>query len=385
LQNVSVPPHVVHALPIEPNSSKCNISSNNKVKRKNIDIQNDFEAIKENLHLRAQRKTTRVATWNINNGFDHLAIASIMVKKDIDILALQEPRLSNSTKDDVWIATMRKELRKSKLELITTQFSYLVFDEQTSGAALASIIRQVSNVQGRLLSVTFKTDDLWEVHTVISIYAVTNPKSTRKYANSRNSRKDVSTKLTKALYDEIIYLRETFGEAPIIIVGDFQDSIHDDHRDNIVMTGKKMNPDGPLYSLVNEGFVSAYHKLFPNLQQVTRWNSSKSAGRHIDLQMMNSTAASLLQHIEIDDSFSRNHITSDHLIVIADYNIEKREQDIVDCYRKRINFRKIAGIKMKCTKHRSRLKNTTGKMAESGKYKSNEQAPYQLGRFIVCS
>jgi len=257
LQNDSMPPSAVHALPIEPKSSKCTMPSNIKVKRKNNAIQNDFEAIKEDLHLRAQRKITRIATWNINNGFDHLAIASIMVKKDIDILALQEPRLSNSTKDDVWIATMRKELRKSKLELITTQFSYLVFDEQTSGAALASIIRQVSNVQGRLLSVTFKTDDLWEVHTVISIYAVTNPKSTRKYANSRNSRKDVSTKLTKALYDEIIYLRETFGEAPITIVGDFQDSIHNDHRDNIGMTGKKMNPDGPLQLLVNEGFVSA--------------------------------------------------------------------------------------------------------------------------------
>ena len=37
--------------------------------------------IKTNLHSRAERKITRIATWNINNGFDHLAIASIMAKK----------------------------------------------------------------------------------------------------------------------------------------------------------------------------------------------------------------------------------------------------------------------------------------------------------------
>ena len=124
LQDVSEPHHAVHALPTKLIPSEHSIFSTNTVKRKNNDIQNDFEAIKKNLHLRAQRKITRIATWNINNGFDRWAIASIMVKKDIDIFALQEPRISNSTKDDVWIVTMRKELRKSKLELLTTQFSY---------------------------------------------------------------------------------------------------------------------------------------------------------------------------------------------------------------------------------------------------------------------
>lgn len=143
--------------------------------------------IKANLHSRAERKITRIATWNINNGFDHLAIASIMAKHDIDVLALQEPRISVSTKDDVWISTMRKELRKCKYELITSQFSYIIFDEQTSGAALASVVRQVSKVHGRLFSVTFTSNDVWEVHTIISIYAVTNAKSTKKYANSRKS------------------------------------------------------------------------------------------------------------------------------------------------------------------------------------------------------
>ena len=101
------------------------------IKRVNPSINNNaLTKIKENLHCRAQRKVTRIASWNINNGFDHLAIATIMAKNDIDILAIQEPRTSNSVKDDVWIATMKKELRNCKYELLTSKFSYLVFDEQ---------------------------------------------------------------------------------------------------------------------------------------------------------------------------------------------------------------------------------------------------------------
>ena len=303
-----------------------------------------------NLHSRAKRKITRIATWNINNGFDHLAIASIMAKKDIDILALQEPRISYSTTDDVWISTMRKELRKCKYEIITSQYSYLIFDEQTAGPALASIIRQSSQINGRLLSVTFKSNDIWEVHTVISLYAVTNAKSGKKYARSQNSRKAVSAKLTKALNDEICYLQETFGDAPITIVGDYQDTVYSDSRDNIGIIGRKPNPKGPLQLLLNLGFQSAFHMKHPNKQQVTRWNGSINAGRHIDLQMLNDSAASLLVTVKIDDTDIRNHITSDHLIIIADYNIQKVEQVIIDSYRTKINFRKIAGIKMKCKK-----------------------------------
>ena len=322
-------------------------SSANKTKKDNPNMLND---VKANLHSRAERKITRIATWNINNGFDHLAIASIMAKNDIDILALQEPRISHSTIDDVWISTMRKELRKCKYEIITSQFSYIIFDEQTSGAALASIIRQNSKVHGRLLSVTFKSNDVWEVHTVISLYAVTNAKSGKRYANTRNSRRDVNLKLTKALLDEIHFLQETYGNAPITVVGDFQDTIHSDWRDNIGLVGRKMHSNSPLHMLLNLGFQSAYHLLYPNQEQVTRWNGSQSAGRHIDLQMLNDAAAKLLLTIKIDNKEIRNYITSDHLIVTADYNIEKVEQCIIDSYRTKINFRKIAGIKMKCEK-----------------------------------
>ena len=313
-------------------------------KQSNISI---FNKVKNNLHLRAQQKITRIANWNINNGFDHLAIATIMAKNDIDILAIQEPRTSTSPKDDVWIATMRKELRKCKYELITSKFSYLIFDEQTSGASLASIIRHESKVQGRILSITFKSNDMWEVHTVISIYAVTNPNSTNKYAHSKNSRKDTNKKVTKALLDEITYLRRVYGEAPITVTGDFQDTLYSDTRDNIGITGKKMNANGPLQLLIDEGYTSAYHSLHPNTQQVTRWNNTKTAGRHIDIQMMNPSAASLLSNITIDSTIAQNHIKSDHLLVVADYKIQKTEQDIVNNYRMRINFNKISRIKMR--------------------------------------
>ena len=244
---------------------------------------------------------------------------------------------------------MRKELRKCKYELLTSQFSYLIFDEQTSGAGLASIIRHEIKVQGRLLSVTFRTDDIWEAHSVISLYAVTNPMSSHKYAHSRSSRKDINKKVTKALLEEINYLRKTYGEAPIIVIGDFQDTFLTDKRVNIGTTGKQMNPDGPLQLLINEGFISAYHTLHPNIQQVTRWNSSKTAGRHIDLQMMNASAATLIQSTTIGSSIAENLLKSDHLIVVADYRITKNEQDIVNNYQSRINFKKITGIKMRCT------------------------------------
>jgi len=345
----STDPNIESARPTK-RSLSCSVNNIPKPKS----IPNLLNDIKANLQYRAESKITRIATWNINNGFDHLAIASIMAKHDLDILALQGPRISYSTKDDVWISTMRKELRKCKYELITSQFSYIVFDEQTSGAALASIIRQASKINGRLLSVTFKSNDVWEVHTIISIYAVTNAKSKKKYANSHKSRQDVNHKLIKALTDEINYLQATFGDAPITIVGDYQDTIHDDQRDNIGIVGRKKLPNGPLQLLLNLGFQSAYHMMHPNNQQVTRWNGSRTAGRHIDLQLLNDSAASLLVSIRIDDSDIRNHITSDHLIVIADYTIEKAQQSIVNSYRTKIKFRKIAGIKMKCTKKTTR-------------------------------
>jgi hypothetical protein len=86
----------------------------------NQNNENMLNNIKENLHSRAERKITRIASWNVNNGFDHLALATLMAKNDIDILAIQEPRISTSPKDDVWISNMRKELRKCKYELLTS-------------------------------------------------------------------------------------------------------------------------------------------------------------------------------------------------------------------------------------------------------------------------
>jgi len=310
--------------PCKQNQETCSKNSQSKKRAKEQSNDAALRKITENLHYRAQRKITRIASWNVNNGFDHLAIATIMAKNDIDILAIQEPRISASPKDDAWISNMRKELRKCKYELLTSHFSYLIFDEQTSGTSLASIIRYETKIQGRLLSVTFKSDDIWEVHTVISLYAVTNPTSTQKYAHSRSSRKDINTKVTKTLLEEINFLRETYGEAPIIVIGDFQDTVFADKRDNIGTTGKPMKRDGPLQLLINEGFTSAYHSLNPNIQQVTHWNSSKTAGRHIDLQMMNTSAASLLHSSTIGSPSAQNLIKSDHLIVIADYNITKK-------------------------------------------------------------
>ena len=158
--------------------------------------------------------------------------------------------------------------------MITLQF----FDEQTSGAALASIIRQASKVNGRLLSVTFKSNDVWEVHTVISIYAVTNAKSTKKYASSNRSRKDVNIIFTKALEDELIYLQKPFGDAPISIIGDFQDTIHADHRDNMLALLEKRYIQT---ALCKSYWPSVFN---PHITDCTQIHNRSLGGMALDLQ-----------------------------------------------------------------------------------------------------
>ena len=57
---------------------------------------------------------------------------------------------------------------------------------------------------------------------------------------TRNSRKDVNLKVTKALTDEVHFLQKTYRDAPITIVGDLQDTVHSDWRDNI-KSGRQEN------------------------------------------------------------------------------------------------------------------------------------------------
>jgi len=142
-------------------------------------------------------------------------------------------------------------------------------------------------------------------------------------------------------------IQKLYGDAPTMVIGDFQEMITADCIDNINMKGRKLKEQGVLYQLFQKDYVSAYWTMYSQTVMATRWNSMRTAGRHIDWHMINKSARYALKQVIVDNEFRAELVLMDHAMVVSNYYIELYQQDVGELHKTRIDYRKLAWIKMK--------------------------------------
>jgi len=82
--------------------------------------------------------------------------------------------------------------------------------------------------------------------------------------------------------------------------------------------------------------------MYSQTVMATRWNSMRTAGRHIDWHMINKSARYALKQVIVDNEFRAELVLMDHAMVVSNYYIELYQQDVGELHKTRIDYRKLA-------------------------------------------
>jgi hypothetical protein len=111
--------------------SKWNIEDESTVNPQQNDILRDLEehvGLKSPLEMRELPDLTHgFATWNVCNGFEANQIATIMLKCNLSVLFIQEPR---STFNEIEIGFSKKILLQHGIKVTFSKHQYLLFNER---------------------------------------------------------------------------------------------------------------------------------------------------------------------------------------------------------------------------------------------------------------
>ena len=96
-----------------------------------------------------------VATWNVNNYFHAETVVKIMLRCNMSILVIQEPKHKPTTKNNGTF--INKTLQKFGLKGCFSDFQYLIYNEAALGARVKDFSRMIG---GRIITFKLQIGDL---------------------------------------------------------------------------------------------------------------------------------------------------------------------------------------------------------------------------------
>ena len=276
-----------------------------------------------------------IATWNVNNCFHAETIVKIMLRCNISILVLQEPKHAPTTVNNE--KYINKTLQKYGLKGFFSDFQYLIFNEAALGARVKEF---KSTIGGRIITFQLQIGDAnsKDFINIIGCYGAAHgdhkykPDSKEyKYGHTRNiHRTHVYHTLRKILGKEPQHIRTTsngiLGPKKHIIgnilLGDIQETISTTNRDNL--GGIHYNPPkhGILNALrtLNRKMISAVREHEGHTSYITRESLSTSrSGRGISHILVDSRIDDMYVGGCVDKIVASGALSTDHHIIAADF------------------------------------------------------------------
>jgi hypothetical protein len=226
---------------------------------------------------------------------------------------------------EAYISSIKRELLNHGLYLYPTtrRYQFLIYCIDHLGSRVINIS---NNVDGRLISIDLninasKTKDYIRV---TGCYAY--PDGGKIYKDRTGSRNELRGTLynkTKKLIGSRPQILKNASWKGDIFVGDLQETITRDTRDNQGGYNRKRLPNGILQATIEEGGIdSMVHKHDEQISYISRENQSSSStgGRGISHILAKPDAEIYYMGGCIDPIVSASNITSDHYIVAADFD-----------------------------------------------------------------
>ena len=293
---------------------------------------------KENL----QTNVDTIATHNVQNRYDHVLAAEMMIQQNITFLAIQEPHASHYKQRQGWSEFQRKELASARLSAFETQHQIIIYDNWKWGGKEISNFRSLQN--GRITAIAFEFGRNQKIG-IISIYSITD--STGTDENQRkliNDTRNTTTFLVKKIMKE---WKHEFQDIGIVIMGDLQETMTEDDTDNVGKCRKPKLKNG-LLKATEQSHTSIVRAMIGDESYVTRFGSAGARG--IDHILVPNEK--LKRNWFSDGRMNKDHITknffpSDHTLLacnferLADNNRTSSEAG------KAYDYKKVFQIKLK--------------------------------------
>ena len=115
-------------------------------------------------------QTDKIVCHNIQNKYDHMAAAEMVLQEQITFAALQEPSATGRHENIAWNAFKKRELASARITSYETQHQVILYDAWRWGGKELTDFQSQQN--GRLVSIAFEFGDKQQLG-IISIYAIT--------------------------------------------------------------------------------------------------------------------------------------------------------------------------------------------------------------------
>jgi len=180
--------------------------------------------------------SSKIGSFNIQNQFDHMAAGELFVKGNFALLSLQEPYAAHTRGNKSWEAFMKKELEEARINATFSKYQVLLIDDAKWGSKIVEDIKILQ--KSRIMSVVFKLSNNNFIG-FISIYAITCSCSSSTSANKKVRQKLKTRKKTTNTIESILASwKSKFPNINPIILGDIQETISTEDRDNALLRSK---------------------------------------------------------------------------------------------------------------------------------------------------
>ena len=277
--------------------------------------QNEHTKWEETLYKKADEsaKVDIIATYNIQNKYDHMLAAEMMMQQNFTFIALQEPHASHHRRKQGWSDFCKKELASARITAYETDLQIILYDNWKWGGKEISDFKSFQN--GRIAAIAFGFSNKQKLG-IISIYGITDSfkvdeSSRKEIQDTRNT----TTFLVKKIIKEWERAHPGIG---IMIMGDLQETMSEEDSDNVGKYRRKMFPNGILKNTQNT-HTSIVRDSSGNRPYITRVGTA--GGRGIDHILIPTEPRSRDWFIEgtLDHHHSANFFPSDHSLLACTF------------------------------------------------------------------
>ena len=226
-----------------------------------------------------------------------------------------------------------------------TQHQVILYDKSKWAGRITEDFRQYQ--KGRVISIVRINKD--EYYGIISVYAINcgnNEGSNNKRARAR---KKIRSKTTKIIKDITNAWSNTYSNICTIILGDLQETISDEDRDNRGTFRKKYSDDGILAATCKSHYSLIRHKN----KHIPYWTRQGKIGcRGIDhiLYPIDDKYANRIDTACFERDLGESCLPSDHILLSCTLISSGIKGELLDNYSLKNCFRKISAIKIKLDK-----------------------------------
>jgi len=304
----------------------------------------NYKKWNENLQKKelAQCEVDQIASFNIQNRYDHTLAAELMIKENYSFIAFQEPyHASHYKKNQKWQDFQKRELASARLSVFETQHQVIMYDNWKWGGREISSFESYQN--GRITTIAFGFGKHQQLG-IISIYGISE--STGNSEEEKKSKRNIRNTTTFLVKKIMKQWKHQFPDMGVIIMGDLQETVTKSDRDNLGPYRQDMLRNGILKT-TSESHISLVRENVQTAQYLTRFGTKGARGIDHILVPVQKSILNWFSGGKVDDRTATQYFPSDHHLITCSFTRYQGNNRDTSGVSKSYDYKKLFQIKLK--------------------------------------